>query len=102
MNLETFFDPAILGTIAPVVLSIIGTMQTFKQAVKLKDGRWYSLVMLGVAIAFSFVFLNPGLMWLQVSIVAWSLSQIAYDLLLKTIMKLIDKIDGDKDLKEEI
>ena len=83
-----------------VIISILGTMQTIKGFLQLKDGKWYALIMVVVAAAFSYVFWMTDLTWVRAAIVAWSLSQLCYDALLKTLMKVVDgfgnRLTGEK------
>jgi len=78
-----------------VIISILGTMQTLKGFLQLKDGKWYALIMVAVAVAYSYVFWKTDILWLKGAIVAWSLAQIGYETLLKTVLKILDGV-GEK------
>jgi hypothetical protein len=97
MEVQSLFTQGLFQSIVLIVVSILGTMQTFKQIVKFKDGRWYSLVMLFVAFSLGFVFMKDGIDWIKVSIVSWSLGQLGYDILLKSVLKFLEKITLPKE-----
>jgi hypothetical protein len=74
-----------------IALAVVGITEASKVIYKLKDCRWYVLVMVVLGGGFSFVFYNCP-KWLFQALLVVVTSQLFYDLILKTFKGIISKI----------
>jgi hypothetical protein len=81
--------------ILQIALAVVGITEASKVVYKLKDNRWYLLVMVLLGAGFSFVFYNTP-KWIFQSILVFATSQLFYDIILKTFKGLIDKVSGGR------
>jgi uncharacterized membrane protein YbjE (DUF340 family) len=101
MDLELLTQSDIFKQVAVVILATLGTIETVKNLWHPAHKQWYALLTLIVSAGYALLFFTiagTDKIWIEMAILAWALSQLAYDLILKTVItffsSLIKKIEG--------
>jgi hypothetical protein len=100
--LDQFADDALIKTVVLVIISTLGSIETLKTLITLPTKKLWALGTLFVSGGYAFLFVSngPELGWIEIAIIAWSLTQLTYDIILRTLRNVIDKIDGKIDEKD--
>jgi hypothetical protein len=97
--METFISADLVQHVTFVIVATLGIMETIKVSISIpKKVKPVMTAILSTGLAF--ISLLVGFEWVKLAILSWSLTQLAYDLILKTVINVLDKIDGQRDVEK--
>ena len=99
--MDTIVSSEIAQRVLFIIIGTLGVVETLKSMIPAMPRLLKPFLTAGVSVGLAFLFSmnNWSFGWVEIAVLAWSLTQVSYDLVLKTLINLIDRIDGKDDVK---